>query len=85
VAELPIQSHRILGDPPEYTPSQLEKIKDEKSKSSGFGTVEETETSTIIEYGVKGIEVNQLETSTILDLEVTETELDQTKKLKSHS
>jgi len=69
MVELPRQSHRILRDPPEYTPSQLENIKAEKSKSSGYETSTETKTSTIIDSDVKGTKVNQPETSTILGLE----------------
>lgn len=36
--------------PPEFTPSQFKKIKIEKSKSIVFGTLEQLETSTILEF-----------------------------------
>ena len=48
VVELPRQSCRMQGKPPEYTPSQLEKIKFEKGKPSGNGSTEKEETSVII-------------------------------------
>lgn len=78
MVELPRQSRRILRDPPEYTLTQLEKIKAEKSKSSETGTAAKTETFTIINSDVRGIEVNQPITSTILVIEVKKIEFDQT-------
>lgn len=83
--EFPRQSHRIIGDPTEYTLSQLENIKAGKYKSFGSETGKETKTYTIIDSDVRGIEVNQWITYTILGLEVIETKFDQTQILISHS
>jgi len=40
----------MRGQPPEYTPSQLENIKNERSKSTGSKASNEPETSTILQY-----------------------------------
>ena len=48
MVELPRQSRRMQGKPLEYTPSQLEKLKSEKGKTSGTGSTEHEETSIII-------------------------------------
>lgn len=85
MVELPRQSRIILGDPPRCTPSQLEKIKAEKSKSIRSENAVETETYTTIDSDVRGIKVNQSMKSTILGLEVIEIEFDQTHRLTSHS
>lgn len=53
-------------------PSQLKKIKTEKSKSKGSGVIYEPETSSIT-----GIEVNQPKTSTIIVPKVTKSKFDQ--------
>lgn len=84
MAELPRKSHRILGDPFEYTPSQLENIKVGKSKSSKTLNPTETVTSTIIDFDVRGTEVNQPIKSSILGIEVTNIEFDQNENLTSH-
>lgn len=54
MVELPRQPRRMQGKPPEYTPSQLEKLKSEKGQTSGTGSIEHEETSIIInpEYEV---------------------------------
>jgi len=85
VEKLPRQSRRIVGDPPEYTPCQLQNIKTEKSKSSETRTTTKTETFTILDFDVKGNEVNQPITSTILGLEVKKNEFHQNNNLTSHS
>ena len=46
----------MQGKPPKYTPIQLEKIKAERSKSTGSGPSDQPETPTMVE---SEIEVNQ--------------------------
>ena len=55
VAELPRQSRTMQGKPPEYTPSQLERLKSKKGQTSGTGSTENEETSIIIhpEYKIE--------------------------------
>lgn len=49
LAESPRKSRRMQGKPLEYTPSQLEKIKIERSRSTGSKASEEHQTSTILQ------------------------------------
>ena len=53
MAELPSQSRRMQGKPPEYTPSQLEKLKSEKGQTSGTRSTKHEETSVIIHLDYK--------------------------------
>ena len=62
----------MQGKPPEYTPSQLEKIKSEKGKTLGTGSTEQEETSIIIH---PDYEVDQPQTTESSQRKLTISEL----------